>query len=133
LDIYRNRDCCHLRSDRLKLRFWVSSPVLVPLVPYPVGIFCIVAISLEPVVTHDSNRAISSTLARRSPDERNGVDDVAVIELHGLTKRFGDVIAVDDLSFEVDSGQVVGFLGPNGAGKTTTLRMLLDLATPPET
>jgi ABC-2 type transport system ATP-binding protein len=55
---------------------------------------------------------------------------VAVIELHGLTKRFGDLVAVDDLSFEVDSGQVVGFLGPNGAGKTTTLRMLLGLATP---
>jgi ABC-2 type transport system ATP-binding protein len=57
---------------------------------------------------------------------------VAVIELHELTKRFGDLVAVDDLSFEVDSGQVVGFLGPNGAGKTTTLRMLLCLATPTE-
>jgi ABC-2 type transport system ATP-binding protein len=55
---------------------------------------------------------------------------MAVIELHDLTKRFGDLVAVDDLSFEVDSGQVVGFLGPNGAGKTTTLRMLLGLATP---
>jgi ABC-2 type transport system ATP-binding protein len=55
---------------------------------------------------------------------------VAVIELHDLTKRFGDLVAVDDLSFEVDSGQVVGFLGPNGAGKTTTLRILLGLATP---
>jgi ABC-2 type transport system ATP-binding protein len=57
---------------------------------------------------------------------------VAVIELHNLTKHFGDLLAVDDLSFEVDSGQVVGFLGPNGAGKTTTLRMLLGLATPSE-
>jgi ABC-2 type transport system ATP-binding protein len=57
---------------------------------------------------------------------------MAVIELHGLTKRFGDLVAVDNLSFEVDSGQVVGFLGPNGAGKTTTLRMLLGLATPTE-
>jgi ABC-2 type transport system ATP-binding protein len=57
---------------------------------------------------------------------------MAVIELHGLTKRFGDLVAVDDLSFEVDSGRVVGFLGPNGAGKTTTLRMLLGLATPTE-
>jgi ABC-2 type transport system ATP-binding protein len=55
---------------------------------------------------------------------------VAVIELHDLSKRFGDLVAVDDLSFEVDSGQVVGFLGPNGAGKTTTLRILLGLATP---
>jgi ABC-2 type transport system ATP-binding protein len=57
---------------------------------------------------------------------------VAVIELHDLTKHFGDLVAVDALSFEVDSGQVVGFLGPNGAGKTTTLRMLLGLATPTE-
>jgi ABC-2 type transport system ATP-binding protein len=57
---------------------------------------------------------------------------VAVIELRDLTKRFGDLLAVDDLSFEVDSGQVVGFLGPNGAGKTTTLRMLLGLTTPTE-
>jgi ABC-2 type transport system ATP-binding protein len=57
---------------------------------------------------------------------------MAVIELHDLTKRFGDLVAVDDLSFEVDSGQVVGFLGPNGAGKTTTLRILLGLAIPTE-
>jgi len=55
---------------------------------------------------------------------------MAVITIEGLTKRFGDVLAVDDLSFEVDQGTVVGFLGPNGAGKTTTLRMLLGLVTP---
>jgi ABC-2 type transport system ATP-binding protein len=53
-----------------------------------------------------------------------------VIEIRGLTKRFGPVLAVDDLTFDVDAGQVVGFLGPNGAGKTTTLRMLLGLVTP---
>jgi ABC-2 type transport system ATP-binding protein len=50
------------------------------------------------------------------------------IEVHDLTKRFGALIAVERLSFEVDAGQVVGFLGPNGAGKTTTLRILLGLA-----
>jgi ABC-2 type transport system ATP-binding protein len=55
---------------------------------------------------------------------------MAVITIDGLTKRFGQVTAVDDLSFEVDQGTVVGFLGPNGAGKTTTLRMLLGLVTP---
>jgi ABC-2 type transport system ATP-binding protein len=55
---------------------------------------------------------------------------MAVITIEGLTKRFGDVVAVDDLSFEVDQGTVVGFLGPNGAGKTTTLRTLLGLVTP---
>jgi ABC-2 type transport system ATP-binding protein len=55
---------------------------------------------------------------------------MAVITVEGLTKRFGPVTAVDDLSFEVDQGTVVGFLGPNGAGKTTTLRTLLGLVTP---
>jgi ABC-2 type transport system ATP-binding protein len=55
---------------------------------------------------------------------------MAVITIEGLTKRFGPVTAVDDLSFEVDQGTVVGFLGPNGAGKTTTLRTLLGLVTP---
>jgi len=53
-----------------------------------------------------------------------------IIEAHGLTKRFGSVRAVDDLSFSVQRGSVTGFLGPNGAGKTTTLRMLLGLVTP---
>jgi ABC-2 type transport system ATP-binding protein len=55
---------------------------------------------------------------------------MAVIEVRGLTKRFGRVLAVDRLSFTVEAGQVVGFLGPNGAGKTTTLRMLLGLVRP---
>jgi ABC-2 type transport system ATP-binding protein len=50
-----------------------------------------------------------------------------VLEVESLTKRFGRVLAVDDLSFTVETGQVVGLLGPNGAGKTTTLRMLLGL------
>ncbi len=48
----------------------------------------------------------------------------------GLTKHFGRVRAVDDLSFTVEPGEVVGFLGPNGAGKTTTLRILLDIVRP---
>jgi ABC-2 type transport system ATP-binding protein len=55
---------------------------------------------------------------------------MAVIEIHGLTKRFGAVVAVDQLSFEVEAGTVTGFLGPNGAGKTTTLRTLLGLVEP---
>src|SRR3954453_2220985 len=52
------------------------------------------------------------------------------IEIQGLSKRFGEVTAVDDLSFSAREGAVTGFLGPNGAGKTTTLRMLLGLVTP---
>ena len=55
---------------------------------------------------------------------------MAMIEVDGLTKRFGPIAAVSDLSFRVDAGSVVGFLGPNGAGKTTTLRMLLGLVEP---
>ena len=54
----------------------------------------------------------------------------AVVLAEHLTKRFGDVLAVDDLSFALQPGTVTGFLGPNGAGKTTTLRMLLHLVQP---
>ncbi|WP_255949858.1 ABC transporter ATP-binding protein [Streptomyces odontomachi] len=50
-----------------------------------------------------------------------------MIEVHGLTKRYGEVLAVDDLTFAVRPGEVTGFLGPNGAGKSTTLRMVLGL------
>jgi ABC-2 type transport system ATP-binding protein len=53
-----------------------------------------------------------------------------MIEVRGLTKRFDDFVAVDDISFTVRPGVVTGFLGPNGAGKTTTLRMILGLAAP---
>ena len=50
-----------------------------------------------------------------------------MIEVRGLTKRYGEVVAVDDLTFTVRPGEVTGFLGPNGAGKSTTLRMVLGL------
>jgi ABC-type multidrug transport system ATPase subunit len=53
-----------------------------------------------------------------------------VIETHGLTKRYGNLVAVDGLTMRVHPGEVYGFLGPNGAGKTTTLRMLLGLVRP---
>jgi ABC-2 type transport system ATP-binding protein len=55
---------------------------------------------------------------------------MAFIEVQRLTKRFGSVLAVDDVSFSVERGTITGFLGPNGAGKTTTLRMLLGLVQP---
>ena len=55
---------------------------------------------------------------------------MAAIELHGLTKRFGAVTAVDNITLELGTGTVTGLLGPNGAGKTTTLRMLLGLVAP---
>jgi len=53
-----------------------------------------------------------------------------MIEARGLTKRYGDTLAVDDLSFSVAPGKITGFLGPNGAGKTTTMRMILGLDQP---
>jgi ABC-2 type transport system ATP-binding protein len=53
-----------------------------------------------------------------------------VIEASGLSKRYGDLIAVDDVSFSVQPGEVVGFLGPNGAGKTTTMRILTGFLPP---
>jgi ABC-2 type transport system ATP-binding protein len=54
----------------------------------------------------------------------------AVVSARGLTKRYGETTAVEDVAFVLDPGTITGFLGPNGAGKTTTLRMLLGLARP---
>jgi ABC-2 type transport system ATP-binding protein len=53
-----------------------------------------------------------------------------MIEAQGLTKRYGDTLAVDHLSFTVEPGRITGFLGPNGAGKTTTMRLILGLDRP---
>ncbi len=53
-----------------------------------------------------------------------------MIEVHGLTKRYGSTVAVQDLSFTVTAGRVTGFLGPNGAGKSTTMRVILGLVRP---
>ena len=53
-----------------------------------------------------------------------------MLTVRGLTKRYGEVTAVDDLTFDVEPGKVTGFLGPNGAGKSTTMRMLLGLDRP---
>src|ERR1700722_8493746 len=50
-----------------------------------------------------------------------------MLELDGLNRRFGDVVALDSLSFTVPTGQVFGFLGPNGAGKTTAMRAVFEL------
>ena len=55
-----------------------------------------------------------------------------MISVENLTKRFGDIIAVDNISFDIKEGQIFGFLGPNGAGKTTTIRMLSTLIKPTE-
>jgi ABC-2 type transport system ATP-binding protein len=56
----------------------------------------------------------------------------APVEVRGLTKRYGDLVAVDDVDLTVEPGDVFGYLGPNGAGKTTSLRMMLGLIRPTE-
>jgi ABC-2 type transport system ATP-binding protein len=55
-----------------------------------------------------------------------------VVLVENLTRRFGDFVAVDHISFSVNAGEIVGYLGPNGSGKTTTIRMLLGLLKPTE-
>ncbi len=55
---------------------------------------------------------------------------MSIIEAHNLSKRFGNIIAIEDLSLEVTQGEVLGFLGPNGAGKTTTIRILAGIIAP---
>jgi len=55
-----------------------------------------------------------------------------VVHVENLTRRFGDFVAVDHVSFEINQGEIVGYLGPNGSGKTTTIRMLLGLYAPSE-
>jgi ABC-2 type transport system ATP-binding protein len=55
---------------------------------------------------------------------------MGVIEVEGLTKRYGEVLANDGLTFEVEAGEIFGYLGPNGAGKTTTIRTLLGFQSP---
>lgn len=63
--------------------------------------------------------------------QRDRLDEAAAgVSVRGLTKRFGDHLAVDDLSFDVPFGRIVGFLGPNGSGKSTTMRMIIGLTAP---
>ena len=56
--------------------------------------------------------------------------ETTAVRTEGLTKRYGDVDALSDLSLEIPRGEIVGYLGPNGAGKTTTIRLLLGLIRP---
>jgi ABC-2 type transport system ATP-binding protein len=58
------------------------------------------------------------------------MDQKAIIETHNLSKSYGDQLAVNDLTFSIQEGEIFGFLGPNGSGKTTTLLMLLGLTEP---
>ena len=79
-------------------------------------------------MTHLVDTAAASELRDVGAAVVSQPPDVVVAD--HLTKRFGSVLAVDDLSFRLEAGTVTGFIGPNGAGKTTTLRMLLGLVRP---
>jgi ABC-2 type transport system ATP-binding protein len=78
-----------------------------------------------------------SLLARGWPNTQQGAPareatarDGALVRSSGLTKRFGDFVAADDVGFQVHAGEIYGLLGPNGAGKSTTFRMLCGLLKP---
>ena len=79
-----------------------------------------------PIESGELRRALRAL----GPGRVASVSDEPVLVVEHLTKRFGDRLAVDDLSFSVGAGEVFGFLGPNGAGKTTTVRMLATLIQP---
>src|SRR4051794_25316401 len=85
--------------------------------------------TIQSMQAAEDNRA---TIGSRPPGvEASGeVPSEPVVTIRGLTKRYGAVLAVDDITFSLQAGSITGFLGPNGAGKTTTLRMLLGLARP---
>jgi len=68
--------------------------------------------------------------ARAASKAKMTTSPIAVLSAHSLCKSFGDLMAVDDVSFEVAAGEIVGLLGPNGAGKTTTINMILGVLAP---
>jgi ABC-2 type transport system ATP-binding protein len=77
-------------------------------------------------------RASADGRRQHGASSTNEVAGDSIVSVQGLSKRFGEVVAVDGLTFSLEPGAVTGFLGPNGAGKTTTLRLLLGLAEPTE-
>ena len=77
---------------------------------------------------HPENSAATEDGVLRRPAGMRAAE--AVVDCRSLSKRYGDVVAVDEISFSLPRATVTGFLGPNGAGKTTTLRLLLGLAEP---
>ncbi len=80
---------------------------------------------MEGRATGGGDRSTAAAVTRRWDGSTNAHQNT--IEARGLTKRYGDKLAVDDLSFDVKPGYVTGFLGPNGAGKSTTMRMIMGL------
>jgi len=76
------------------------------------------------------NERVAVERARPGTDASELAPSEPVLSARGLTKRYGDALAVEGLTFALRAGTITGFLGPNGAGKTTTLRLLLGLAQP---
>ena len=93
--------------------------------------------SLEDVFVSALSKDRDSTVLQGGSAQNGGhsgprVNSGIAVSVKNLTRRFGDFVAVDELSFEVSSGEIFGFLGPNGAGKSTTIRMLCGLLSPTE-
>src|SRR5262249_30609823 len=84
--------------------------------------------------THAGLRRMDEAGIRRHPPltvmRHNGSVPTPLFQAHGLHKRYGESVVVNDLSFEIAPGECLGVIGPNGAGKTTTIRMCLGLTTP---
>src|SRR5512140_3842186 len=78
----------------------------------------------------ERRRPPMGTPVRDAPFPARQVTARTVVDVSSLSKRYGDVIAVDEVTFSLTAGTITGVLGPNGAGKTTTLRLLLGLAQP---
>ena len=69
----------------------------------------------------------ASSWLRQSRPGRKGTTMTSLVQANGVSKRFKDVVAVDDVSFEIEKGRILGLIGPNGAGKTTLLKAILGL------
>src|SRR5215210_1659616 len=119
------RDSVATSSPRARSRSTSRAPIS-PLAPVTVTLIRGVRARGGPVSPPDRP---GSTMPQRPGGLHHGCH-MPIITIQNLTKDFGAVRAVDDLTFDIDEGKVVGFLGPNGSGKTTTLRALVGLVTP---
>ena len=119
---------------------FVHAPARVPVVIGVLAVYAIVALATGGAHA-DADEPADDDPRRHEPDpplpaqppapkRRAAPTGEPMLVVDGLTKRFGERVAVDDVSFEVAAGEVFGFLGPNGAGKTTTVRMLGTLIAP---
>ncbi len=78
-----------------------------------------------------TSATVSTPTASNGSTSGNGLD-APIVSVRGLTRRFGDVVAVNKVDFDIPRGRIFGFLGPNGSGKSTTIRMLAGLLAPNE-